>query len=175
MILSLFSLDSTGRGERRDPNRLGVLLYDVYYESSSSVLITGFHLQPSPHYRRGQRKSREGRLQFGTNGSFMYSRREENTHFLFYCFKQMCYTGSGNGKYKHSRPGGRGWRGGASLCCTVDGWPDVSLLLPEGAWSELEQPGPRAALLLVAGCGPLGRWLMRRLLGLQNLSRIPSL
>lgn len=37
----------------------------------------------------------------------------------------------------------------------------ISLLPPEGAWSELAQPGSRAALLLMAEYGPLGQWLLR--------------
>lgn len=92
----------------------------------------------------------------------LYIPKEENTHSLFYCFKHMCHTGRGNGRYKQSKPGRLGLHGGESFCCTEEGRPHDFTAASRGSSSELVQTGPRAALLLMGWHGQLGLALLKR-------------
>lgn len=89
-------------------------------------------------------------MEFGKTGSFIYSSREGNTHFLFYCFKHVCHTGGGNRRHTHGGQEGR-----------VCGLGPVSVAAPEEtAWcSELVQMGPKAALLLSRNMAS-GMWIL---------------
>jgi len=122
--------------------------------------------------------SREGKESLGKKNGVWENwvvyvfQKEENTRSLFYCFKQMCHTGCGNGRYKHSKPGRHGSRGGAGFCCT-EGWPDDFTAAPRESSFELVQTGPRAAWLLVGWYGQVGHSSSEALLCLPDLSRVP--
>ena len=133
---------------RRDPDRLGFLLNDVYYESSASPHCSAF-ISSLRHTSVEGRVSRAGERSSGKLGC-LYTPAGKETRFLFYCFKHVCRTGGGNGRCTR-RPGRQGVWARASFSCCSRG---------NSAWcSELVQIGPRAALLLSRGMAS-GMWIL---------------
>lgn len=129
----------------------------VFIMRSSSVLTT--NLSPGAFSVTPCRaESVQGRKNgVGENWVIHVFQKGENTHYLFYCFKHMCHTGSGNGRYKHGRPGRQALCGGANFCCTAEGWPNDFTAAPKGSSSELANraKGSRASHKWVwpARCG----------------------
>ena len=149
---------------RRDPDRLGFLLNDVYYESSASPHRSAF-IFSLRHTSVEGRVSRAGEWSSGKLGC-LYIPAGKETHFLFYCFKHVCRTGGGNGRCTHGGQEGR--------AC---GLGPVSAAAPEetqpGAqnWCKWGPGWP----CFLGGAWPVGCGSCDVLFGLPNLSRVPHL
>ena len=145
----LFSLNPTGKGKKRDLNRLGFLRQDVYYERSLSALTTELSSLASPHLRGGQSLRKEE----GVWENWVVYVFQKGRKHTFFTASNTCATQEvGVGDKRQARRAGRmGWAGLMIL-----------LLLLEEAPSKLVQTGPRAALLLVEGVTSWDMALVKR-------------